>query len=129
MVWEIRTRRKIREIANIETQHQWPIFKWSHDDKYVARITPGKSISVYEAATMELLEKSIKIDSVRDFAWSPTENLIAYSVIPPAEENKSQDKPANITIIEIPSKKEKTSKNMFMVTDVSGEKKQCQILF
>ena len=50
----------------------WPILKWSGDEKYVARVTPGQSIQVYEAPQMGLLDKkSIKIEGVVDFEWAP----------------------------------------------------------
>jgi len=50
----------------------WPIFKWSGDEKYFARVTPGQQISVYETPSMGLLDKkSIKIDGVVDFEWAP----------------------------------------------------------
>eukprot|EP00897_Mesotaenium_endlicherianum_P005996 jgi/Mesen1/5424/ME000027S04793 len=52
---------------------QWP-------DKYFARIGKG-AISVYETETMGLLDKkSIKVDNLADFSWSPAEPLIAYFV-------------------------------------------------
>lgn len=44
---------------------EWPVFKWSHDDKYIARMTPGPkgAISIYELPSMNLLEKkSIKVN-------------------------------------------------------------------
>ncbi|KAG8733657.1 Translation initiation factor 3 subunit b [Ceratobasidium sp. 414] len=53
-------------------QMSWPQLKWSSDDRYVARVTPGQQISVYEVPSMNLLErKSIKIDGVVDFEWCP----------------------------------------------------------
>jgi translation initiation factor 3 subunit B len=53
-------------------QMNWPQLKWSSDDRYVARVTPGEKISVYEVPSMNLLEqKSIKIDGVVDFEWCP----------------------------------------------------------
>jgi uncharacterized protein with WD repeat len=44
----------------------WPAFKWSHDDKYLARMVSGPNgmISVYETPGMGLLDKkSIKVFS------------------------------------------------------------------
>lgn len=50
----------------------WPVLKWSGDEKYVARVTPGQSIQVYETPSMGLLDKkSIKLDGVVDFEWAP----------------------------------------------------------
>ena len=50
----------------------WPSFKWSPDEKYFARVTPGQDICVYAAPSMLLLDrKRIKIDGVVDFEWAP----------------------------------------------------------
>jgi uncharacterized protein with WD repeat len=47
----------------------WPMFKWSHDDKYVARMGEDK-IQIYELPTMKLLDKkSFSVPGVRDFAY------------------------------------------------------------
>nr|CAG4648511.1 EOG090X01UY [Polyphemus pediculus] len=88
-----------------------PIFKWSHDDKFFAR-TGEDILMVYETATFSLLEKkSIKVPGIRDFAWSPTDNTIAYSVA------EDKDTPARVTLLEIPSRVEVRVKNLFSVAD------------
>jgi uncharacterized protein with WD repeat len=47
-------------------------------DKYFARIGEDL-ISVYETPSMSLLDKqSIKIPGVKDFCWSPKQNIISY---------------------------------------------------
>lgn len=50
------------------------------DDKYFARM--GKSaISVYETETFSLVDKkSIKVENVMDFSWSPTDSILALFV-------------------------------------------------
>ena len=48
----------------------------------------------------------------RDFSWSPTDNIIAYWV-PEVDQI-----PAKVTLIEIPSRKEIRTKNLFLVQDV-----------
>ena len=61
---------------------------------------------------MELLEKkSIKVPGVRDFSWSPIDNLIACWV--PGEGNV----PAKVLIIEIPTRAIKRSHNLFKVQE------------
>ena len=47
----------------------------------------------------------------RDFSWSPTDNIIAYWV--PEQENV----PARVTLMEMPSRKELSAKNLFSVAD------------
>jgi uncharacterized protein with WD repeat len=47
-------------VGNID----WPLLKWSHDDQYVARMTPGAEgiLYVYETPSMGLInKKSIKV--------------------------------------------------------------------
>lgn len=80
-VWDIKTGHLLRTFPShagmtddpeTKRQMQWPALKWSADDKYVARITPGQQISVYELPSMGLLDKkSVKIEGVVDFEWCP----------------------------------------------------------
>lgn len=85
-IWEVATGRFIRTFpleqekekekgAAGETQKKaftWPLFKWSQDEKYFARVVPGSMISIYETPSMRLLNnKSVKIDGVQEFEWQP----------------------------------------------------------
>ena len=58
------------------------ICRWGggKDDKYFARI--GKNvISVYETETFTLIDKkSIKVENIMDFCWSPTDPILALFV-------------------------------------------------
>lgn len=112
---EERERMRPRERHNA-IDIEWPIFKWSHDDKYFARMTGGAQgmISVYEAPSMGLLDKkSIKIEHLMNFSWSPKDYSIAYWT--PEYVNT----PARVTLMEIPSRKILRTKNLFSVSDVS----------
>eukprot|EP00698_Gefionella_okellyi_P017430 TRINITY_DN5092_c0_g1_i1.p1 TRINITY_DN5092_c0_g1~~TRINITY_DN5092_c0_g1_i1.p1 ORF type:complete len:690 (+),score=178.25 TRINITY_DN5092_c0_g1_i1:41-2071(+) len=111
IVWDLRTGRKLRSFPS--TADVWPAFQWSHDDKFFARIREDASgISVYAAPGMNLLDnKSIKLQGVRDFAWSPSDNLLAYWI---PEVNES---PARVTLLRIPEKVEVAKKNLFNVND------------
>lgn len=87
------------------------MFRWSHDDKYFARIGVDV-LSIYETPSFGLLDKkSLKVSGIRDFNWSPTDNIIAYWVA----ENK--DVPARVTLLEIPIRNEIRNKNLFSVAD------------
>ncbi|MBW0478474.1 hypothetical protein O181_018189 [Austropuccinia psidii MF-1] len=81
-VWNVVTGKLLRtfpvinpsseEDGGARIKFQWPMFKWSGDDRYLARVTPGQAISVYETPGMGLLDKkSIKIEGVVDFEWCP----------------------------------------------------------
>lgn len=86
-------------------------FKWSSDGKYIARIG-ADIIQVYTLPDMTLLnQKSIPTKDVVDFAWSPKVNVISYWC--PAAGNH----PATINLIEIPSKKDISSRKFFDVVD------------
>jgi len=87
--------------------------RWSNDGKFVAR-SGNEVLSVYESPVFGLLDKkSIKIPGLKDFTWSPTQNVIAYWV---PEDNNA---PARVCIMEIPSRREIRVKNLFNVHDVS----------
>ncbi|KAH8120396.1 translation initiation factor eIF-3b [Phellopilus nigrolimitatus] len=118
-------------------QMQWPALKWSADDRYVARMTAGQQISVYELPGMGLLDKkSIKIEGVVDFEWcplsdrdreelekeakggvaslkgkKPKENMLAYWT--PEVGNQ----PARVSVMNIPSRSVLRSKNLFNVSE------------
>jgi translation initiation factor 3 subunit B len=93
----------------------WPAFKWSHDEKYFARLSDD-TISVYETPSMQLLDKkSFKLPGVKDFQWSPSNNVIACYI--PGQE--VGDKPARVLLIEIPSRNILRSHNLFKVIDCS----------
>lgn len=96
---------------SLEGPAVWPIFRWSHDDKYFARI--GHDIlQVYETPSFGLLEKkSLKLPGIRDFCWSPTDNILAYWVA------EDKDVPARVTLLEIPNRIDIRNKNLFSVAD------------
>jgi translation initiation factor 3 subunit B len=92
----------------------WPLLKWSHDDQYVARMVAGASgtIYVYEAQTMSLLgKKSIKVENLKEFHWSPSENTISYWT------PEIGNIPARVTLMSIPSRVVTRTKNFFNVID------------
>ena len=104
IIWEARTGVKKR-MFTVTGGGSWPIFKWSSDDKFFARIaTDNKeepALSIYETPSFGLLDrKSIKVNGMRDFSWSPTENILAYWVA------EDKDVPARVTLVEIPSRNE-----------------------
>ena len=86
--------------------------RWSNDGKFVAR-SGNEVLSVYESPVFGLLDKkSIKIPGMKDFTWSPTQNIIAYWV---PEDNNA---PARVCLMELPSRREIRVKNLFNVHDV-----------
>lgn len=145
-VWDAKTGKLLRTFPALQAavaggdegekrkQVIWPALKWSGDDKYVARVTPGVQISVYELPSMGLADKkSVKIEGVVDFEWCPIgdkdreadekeaakkgpkkerENMFAYWT--PEVVNQ----PARVTLMSFPSRTVLRSKNLFNVSDV-----------
>ncbi|EFW99689.1 eukaryotic translation initiation factor 3 subunit [Grosmannia clavigera kw1407] len=135
VIWDVATAKPLRSFANNDVhkgddegagkQQQkspWPAFKWSSDDKYVARLTQGSAISVYELPRMNLLDKStIKIEGVMDFDWAPAlpqrdgvktyEQLFCYWT-PEIGSN-----PAKVGLMSVPSKEIVRTLNLFSVSD------------
>ncbi|XP_031556262.1 eukaryotic translation initiation factor 3 subunit B-like [Actinia tenebrosa] len=110
IIWDIRTGLKRRGFLSGDTS-QWPAFKWSHNGKYFARMATD-SISVYETPSFGLIDKkSLKVEGVKDFQWSPSDNYIAYWT------PEDKDTPARVTIMQIPDRKEIRVKNLFNVSE------------
>ncbi|XP_074648217.1 eukaryotic translation initiation factor 3 subunit B-like [Tubulanus polymorphus] len=111
IIWDILTGLQKRSF-HCENASVWPIFKWSPDGKYFARIGTD-TLSIYETPSFGLLDKkSLKITGIADFSWSPTDNIICYCT---PEENNT---PARVTLLEIPSRRELCVKNLFNVADL-----------
>ena len=101
---------------------QWPAFKWSADDRYVARMTET-AIHVYELPGMHPLNQSaINIESIMEFEWAPArlqrdgvkdyEQLLCFWT-PEIGAN-----PAKVSLMSIPSREVVRTRNMFHVSDV-----------
>lgn len=110
IIWDIRTGQEKRSFQS-DSGANMSMFRWSHDDKYVARMGDN-AIHVYETPSFYLLDlKSIKIPGIRNFSWSPVDNIIAYWVA------ELTDVPAKVTLLEIPKKRELRNNNIFNVAD------------
>ncbi|XP_055692826.1 eukaryotic translation initiation factor 3 subunit B [Lutzomyia longipalpis] len=110
IIWDIRTGQEKRSFIS-DGVSNLSMFRWSHDDKYVARMDEG-AIYIYETPNFYLLDmKSIKVPGIRNFSWSPTDNIIAYWVA------ETTDVPAKVSLLEIPKKREIRNKNLFNVAD------------
>merc|ERR1719369_59377 len=119
VIWDSRTGAKKRAFHS-EQPPVWPIFKWSCDDQYFARMTQDGTLSIYETPHCGLLDKkSIKVAGMRDFSWSPKENILAYWVA------EDKDVPARVMLLEIPSRKELRVKNLFNVADCKMHWQKC----
>ncbi|KAM3720029.1 Eukaryotic translation initiation factor 3 subunit [Dirofilaria immitis] len=109
----------------------WPYFQWSADTRalesdetylacpeangFVACAKPGgNGINVYETKNFTLLDKKhVIIEGLRTFRWSPTRPILAYY----CDERTSDNAPAEIGLMEIPSKKKLRAQRIFSVSE------------
>ncbi|PGH12670.1 eukaryotic translation initiation factor 3 subunit B [Polytolypa hystricis UAMH7299] len=136
IVWDITTGQPLRSFVSHELaapagadgeatkkKPQWPAFKWSSDEKYVARMLPHQSISVYELPRMNLLDRtSIKIEGVMDFEWAPAtpqrDSIKQYEQLLSYWTPEIGSNPAKVGLMSIPSKEIVRTRNLFNVSDV-----------
>ncbi|KAK3690082.1 eukaryotic translation initiation factor 3 subunit B [Podospora appendiculata] len=139
IIWDIETSKPLRSFASLETpggpavpgasddgkrqKLPWPAFKWSADDKYVARLNPGSSISIYELPSMRLMDKTaVKIEGVVDFDWAPAtparEGIKTYEQLLCFWTPEIGSNPAKVGLMSIPSKEIVRTLNLFSVSDV-----------
>ncbi|KAF1824011.1 translation initiation factor eIF-3b [Dissoconium aciculare CBS 342.82] len=136
IIWDVATAKPLRSFVTldlpgptndsegnpIKKKIQWPAFKWSADSKYVARMNPGQSISVYELPRMNLMKKtSIKIEGVVDFEWSPSnpqrDNIKEYEQLLCYWTPELGSNPAKVGLMSIPSEEIVRTRNLFNVSD------------
>ena len=136
IIWDVETGKPLRSFVTldlpgpttdaegnpIKKKLQWPAFKWSADAKYVARLTPGQGISVYELPRMNLLDKtSVKIDGAMDFEWCPAtpqrDGIKAYEQLFCYWTPEMGSQPAKVGLMTLPSKEIVRTRNLFNVSD------------
>ncbi|RYP61413.1 hypothetical protein DL771_010143 [Monosporascus sp. 5C6A] len=135
VIWDLETSKPLRSFANLDLpsgdpnappkhapKFPWPAFKWSADERYVARLNQGQSISVYELPRMNLLDKTtVKIDGVMDFEWAPAtpqrDGVKQYEQLFCFWTPEIGSSPARVGLMSLPSKQVVRSLNLFSVTD------------
>ncbi|OJJ43223.1 hypothetical protein ASPZODRAFT_103646 [Penicilliopsis zonata CBS 506.65] len=135
IIWDITTGKPLRsfvshdlasapaDAAAEKKKVQWPAFKWSADEKYVARMLQHQSISIYELPRMNLLGKtSVKVEGVMDFEWSPAtpsrEGVKQYEQLLCFWTPEIGSNPARVAMMSVPSKEIVRTRNLFNVSDV-----------
>lgn len=115
IVWNIRTGAKIRGFMSgigPGENLNWPVFKWNHNGDYVARSGPD-FISVFKSDSCKTIDRgnkeSIKVPDLKAFAWSPTDNCLAYWM------PERGQLPARVVLFDINLRQEIRSKNLFNV--------------
>ena len=126
--------RELRRFAyNPIEQGAWPCFKWSHDGTMFARKGTG-IIQVYKTPECKLLDKkSLRADGVCEFFWSPCGYDLKNGGVSKDGGTpvigfwapETNNKPAVVRLIKMPSRKELVSKNMFEVVSDS-QTRECR---
>lgn len=111
-VWDVQDASLIASLSasSVVLQGEWPIFKWSYDEKYLARRVES-GIQVFNLG--EFSSEVIEVDAVVDFEWSPSDNIISYWV------PESNNVPATVTLISYPEKSLVRQKHLFQVIDLN----------
>ena len=135
IIWDVEKGKPLRSFQNhevpgatdehgnpVKKRFPWPAFKWSSDDRYVARMLDGQSISIYELPRMNLLDRAtVKIDGVKDFEWAPTlpqrESVKAYEQLLCYWTPEIGANPAKVALMSVPSKEIVRTRNLFNVSD------------
>jgi translation initiation factor 3 subunit B len=122
IVWDVRTGKKMRGFFVEEDPDdvRWPYFKWSHDDRFFARLGTDV-IDIYDSTTMmKVNKKSVSVPGVKAFEWCPAENRLAY-VTP-----ETSNQPARVAIVELSAREDGkvtisdvAQKNLFLVHRVT----------
>ncbi len=111
LFYDVATGKKRMEFVGVKS-NAWPLFRWSHDDAYFATVVKDK-IQIYDSATMQLLGGTgIKVPGVKMVSWSPNANVLAYYV-----PESGNERPAGVSLLEVPSKVVLRQKNLFDVKD------------
>lgn len=114
MVWEIASQKVVRGYRVEQANESWPYVRFSSDDKYAARATEDMLVlyEVEEDGSLSVIDKKpLQIEGIRDFAWSPSDPTLAYWT--PGSDNS----PARVALMEVPSRHILRTKNLFNVVD------------
>ena len=130
IVWHLFSGKRIRTFPTPEfTTHSgkvdlgwlWPFFLFSPDSKYLA-MQRERDIVIYETSTMLMLKDISPQNAgerpplsclVEQFQWSPTDNILSVWI------SEYHDSPGRLLLLDIPSRQEISSKNVFSVKNVS----------
>jgi translation initiation factor 3 subunit B len=114
VVWDAKQAKPLRALSSDKVEGEGaPILQWGYNDKYIAQIGSKSAIYVYELPHMKLKDdRSFKAEGVKEFFWSPTDNIIAYWV------PENGNSPARVALIDVETRQDIRMKNLFHVSDI-----------
>jgi len=93
----------------------FPHFLWSPDGKFFAEMKNETTIYVRETETFDAIKdsegklRSLKYENLATFQWSPKDNIISLWT------KENDNNPARLVLVDIPSRKELTSRSRTQV--------------
>ncbi|CAE7318250.1 eif3b [Symbiodinium sp. KB8] len=123
IVWDVRTGAELRAFRQVNLATGECDAKWSPNGNFVARLdvdytTDRDLIRVYVPPGMGLLEKrSIPAPGAQQLAWCPHPKVNYLTWVVPEE----GDKPATITLMDIPSRDVLRTKQLFNVENMTTQ--------
>lgn len=137
VVWQVLTGKSLRAFptpvyssTGVPTEEggAWPFYLFSHDSKYLAT-KRERDLMVFELPSMDILEEPKPSSSLATgsevkrartplsyplemFQWSPSANLLSLWI------PENGDAPGRLLLVDIPSRREVASKNVFNVKRV-----------
>lgn len=117
MVWDVVAGKLVRAFSTVEKEIGgnaastvvWPILKFSHDDKYAARVSDD-ALHIYELPSFTLLDKKPHaVEGLKDFSWSPIDHTMVHWTM------GTEDIPARVSLMALPSRSIIRTKNLFNV--------------
>jgi len=110
ILWNIHSGLAIKKFPGLAPA-DWPFVKFSHDGKYLTRVSAG-GIAVIETATMQLVDgKPINAPGATEVTWAPKRNAIAYFV------RGKNSQPDRICLYDVETKQMLREKHIFNVID------------
>jgi translation initiation factor 3 subunit B len=100
---------------------RWPVFTFSADDKFFAAAQKNDLLSVYDTSTCKLHKprnsargKSIQIEGLEDFSWSPDPDSAIVAFWAPERANI----PAKVQLVSMPAREVIREKLWYQVSDI-----------
>lgn len=117
LVWDVMAGKLVRSFlveeeeagGNTASTVSWPMIKFSHDDRYAARVH-DQALHIYDLPSFALLDKKAhKVEGLKDFSWSPVDHTMVHWT------SGTEDVPSRVALMSVPSRMVSRTKNLFNV--------------
>lgn len=111
IVWDIKTGERKRSFFSFKDEI-WPAFRWSCNDRFMARLEKGKIALVDTEDFHQTKPVAVPNIDISEFAWSPSDSHLAFWMPEVGE------RPARVVLLDMPSRDELAVKNLYNVSEV-----------